>query len=189
MPTAFSILHRLYEHRAWANANLLAAAASLSHEQLHQPFEIGQGTVWRSLVHMYAAEYVWLETLQGNPEALCPGDLPGKLPGNQLGEGGVESFDDLRLKWAALESRWQRYLAELAANPTADALLDATVERRGSAARGGQPYFIRRSDAMLHMCLHTHYTLAQVVNMLRHLGVEKLPDNMMIQLTWQESRS
>jgi uncharacterized damage-inducible protein DinB len=136
---------------------------------------------------MYAAEYVWLETLLGNPEALCPGDVPGKLPGNQLGEGGVQSFDDLRQKWAALETRWQNYLATLARGPAGAESLDQTVERRDSAARGGQPYFIRRSDALLHVCLHAHYTLTQVINMLRQLGVENLPDRMLIQLTWQES--
>ncbi len=96
MPTALSIVQRLHQHRAWANEKLVAAAASLSHDQLHHPLGIGQGTVWRSLVHMYAAEYVWLETLRGDSEALCPGDFRGKLPGNQLVQGGVQSFDDLR---------------------------------------------------------------------------------------------
>jgi uncharacterized damage-inducible protein DinB len=187
MPTALNILQRLHQHRAWANEKLVAAAGALSHEQLHQAFEIGQGTVWRSLVHMYAAEYVWLETVQGNSEALCPGDLPGKLPGNQLGQGGIQSFDDLRQKWAALEMRWQNYLATLASGPAAVDALDETVERRGSAARGGQPYFIRRSEAMLHVCLHAHYTLAQVINMLRQLGVKDFPDRMLIQLTWEET--
>jgi uncharacterized damage-inducible protein DinB len=186
MTTAISILQRLQQHRAWANEHLLAAAATLSDEQLRRSFEIGQGSVWRSLVHMYAAEYVWLETLLGDREALCPGDVRGQLPGNQLGEGGIQSFGDLREKWAALETRWRSYMAELAALSDGAKSLDELVERRGSTARGGRPYFLRRSDALLHVCLHTHYTLTQVVNMLRHLGVEKLPERMMIQLAWAE---
>ena len=40
-----------------------------------------------------------------------PGDLPGKLPGNQQGEGGITDLDDLRQKWSALEQRWVGYLA------------------------------------------------------------------------------
>jgi hypothetical protein len=129
---------------------------------------------------------VWLETLLGDPEALCPGDVRGQLPGNQLGEGGIESFADLRAKWTALEARWRSYMAELGAKSDGVKILDELVERRGSTARGGRPYYLRRSDALLHVCLHTHYTLTQVVNMLRHLGVEKLPEQMMIQMAWAE---
>jgi hypothetical protein len=61
------------------------------------------------------------------------------------------------------------------------------VERRGSTVTGGKPYFVRRSDAHIHVCLHAHCKLTQVVNMLRHLGVERLPDRMLIQLVFQES--
>jgi uncharacterized damage-inducible protein DinB len=181
-----SILHRLHQHRAWANQNLLDVAATLTPDQLHQSFDIGQGTVWRSLVHMYAAEYVWLETLRGDPEACCPGDIRGQLPGNQLGEGGVQSFDDLRQKWTAQERRWQEYL-DAPASLISESL-NELVERRGSTVTGGKPYFVRRSDAHLHVCLHAHYTLTQVINMLRHLGIEKLPDRMLIQLVFQENR-
>jgi hypothetical protein len=186
---------------------------------------------------MYAAEYVWFETLLGDPEALCPGDVRGKLPGNQLGEGGPRSIEELSERWGELEGRWREYLVALSEHTSGgrkdplpgpprkgegefrgakgegelmgamgegdlsgaaregdsvrdaegEASLNEMVERRGSAARGGRPYFIRRWDAILHMCLHAHYTLTQIVNMLRHLGVEHLPDRMLIQLTWQES--
>src|ERR1700733_1997630 len=86
--TALDLVRRLHQHRAWANGNLLTAAAQLSDEQLRSPFPIGQGSIWKSLLHLYAAEFVWLEALLGNEEFLVPGDLSGKLPGNQQGEGG-----------------------------------------------------------------------------------------------------
>jgi uncharacterized damage-inducible protein DinB len=91
---AVELLQRLHQHRAWVNNNLLAAAATLSDEQLRSPFQIGQGSVWKSLVHLYAAEFVWLEVLHGNEEFIVPGDLPDKLPGNQQGEGGITDLDD-----------------------------------------------------------------------------------------------
>src|SRR5690242_6547717 len=83
---AVELLQRLHQHRAWVNGNLLTAAANLTNEQLRSEFQIGQGSLWKSLLHLYAAEYVWLETLLGNEAFLVPGDLPGKLPGNQQGE-------------------------------------------------------------------------------------------------------
>ena len=95
--SAIELLQRLHQHRAWVNGNLLSAAATLSDEQLRSPFPIGQGSVWKSLLHLYAAEHVWLEALNGNEAFLVPGDLPGKLPGNQLGEGGIAGLLRSRL--------------------------------------------------------------------------------------------
>ncbi len=76
---AVELIRRLHQHRAWVNRNLLAAAAELSDGQLRSPFPIGQGSVWKSLLHLHAAEYVWLEALLGNEAFVVPGDLPGKL--------------------------------------------------------------------------------------------------------------
>ena len=161
------------------NGNLLTAAATLSAEQLRSAFQIGQGSVWKSLLHLYAAEYVWLEALLGNEAFLVPGDLPGQIPGNQQGAGGITGLDDLRQKWSALEQRWIGHLASL--TPPA---LAAVVYRKSSA--GGR-FGTRRGDVLLHVCTHAHYTAAQVVNMLRHVGVAKLPDTMLISLARQEA--
>jgi uncharacterized damage-inducible protein DinB len=176
---AVELLKRLHQHRAWVNSNLLTAAATLGDEQLRSAFPIGQGSVWKSLLHLYAAEYVWLEALLGNEGFVVPGDLPGKIPGNQQGEGGITGLDDLRQKWAALERRWLGYLGSL--TPT---VLEEQVYRKSSS---GKRFGTSRSDVLLHVCTHAHYTAAQVVNMLRHLGLEKLPDTMLIALARQEA--
>lgn len=176
---AVDLVKRLHRHRAWVNGNLLSVAVQLSDEQLRVPFEIGQGSIWQSLVHLYAAEYVWLEALAGNEESLLPGDLPGKLPGNQQGEGGVTDLADLRLKWSELEKRWSVRLANLS-----PAWLEEVVYRKSASL--GTRLGIRRSDVLLHVCTHAHYTTAQFVNMLRQAGVEKLSDTMLISLVRQE---
>jgi uncharacterized damage-inducible protein DinB len=165
---AIELLQRLHQHRAWVNGNLLTAAANLSHEQLRAEFQIGQGSIWKSLLHLYAAEYVWLEALLGNEEFLVPGDLPGKLPGNQQVEGGITDLTDLRLKWSELEKRWTGFLANLSS-----AALEEVVYRKSISL--GTRLGTRRSDVLLHVCTHAHYTAAQVVNMLRHAGMERLP--------------
>jgi uncharacterized damage-inducible protein DinB len=179
---AVELLQRLHQHRAWVNGNLLTAAARLSDEQLRQPFLIGQGSVWKSLVHLYAAEYVWLKALLGDDDPLVPGDLPGKLPGNQQGEGGLTGLEELRQKWAELEQRWVAYLAAL--EPAA---LDELVYKRSTSSGAGRRFGTRRADVLLHVCTHAQYTTAQVVNMLRQLGVETFPDVMLISLARQEA--
>ena len=177
---AVEILQRLHQHRAWVNGNLMTAAANLGDEQLRSPFPIGQGSIWKSLVHLYAAECVWLEALCGNEAFLVQGDVPGKLPGNQQREGGITGLDDLRQKWSALEQRWIGYLASL----TPAALEEVVYRKSSSLGRFGT----RRSDVLLHVCTHAHYTAAQAVNMLRQAGVEKLPETMLISLARHEAK-
>lgn len=177
---AVDLVQRLHQHRAWVNTNLLTAAATLSDEQLRSPYQIGQGSVWNSLTHLYAAEYVWLEALLGNEDSLVPGDVAGKLPGNQQGEGGITGLDDLRQKWSALDQRWTKYLASL----TPESLEDV-VHRKSSST--GQRFGTKRADVLLHVCTHAHYTAAQVVNMLRLAGADKLPETMLILLARHEA--
>lgn len=179
--TAIDLLKRLHQHRAWVNGNLLAAAETLSPEQLRALFPMGQGSIWQSLTHLYGAEHVWLECLLGNEEFVVPGDLPGKLPGNQQGEGGIADLASLRQKWIELEKRWTSYLAGLL--PEA---LEGMAYRKSLSL--GIRLGIRRGDALLHVCTHAQYTTAQVVNMLRHSGVEKLPETMLLSLVRHETK-
>src|SRR5262245_24272205 len=109
-----ALIQRLHQHRAWVNDNLLRAAERLAEQQLRCDFAIGQGSVWKSLLHLYAAEFVWLEALLGNDDPVTPGDLPRQLPGNQLGDGAIQSLAELKQRWTGLNSRWDQYLADLA---------------------------------------------------------------------------
>ena len=174
---SLDLLRRLYEHRTWVNHLLLDAAEKLNEEQLRRTFSIGQGTVWRSLMHLYAAEYVWLDALLGNPNATLPGDVPGELPGSQTGEGALTTLAELRKQWQELEGRWSRYLAELTEED-----LEHPVAKISTSSGRGRRLTTTRADVLLHLALHAQYTTAQVVNMLRQLGVQPLPDVMLISL-------
>lgn len=180
--TAVELIRRLHQHRAWVNGKLLSAIAGLSEESLRKPFAIGQGSIWKSLTHLYAAEFVWLETLQGNEQAMTPGDLPGQLPGNQDGPGACRSLGELRDRWWGLQERWERYLAGLNESDLSD-----LVYRVSTSSGAGRRFGTRRSDVLLHVCTHAQYTTAQVINMLRQSGVKDLPDAMLITLARVEA--
>ncbi len=180
---AVELLKRLHQHRTWVNHHLLTVAGQLSEDQLSSPFQIGQGSIWKSLVHLYAAEYVWLEALLGNENPLAQGDLPGKLPGNQQGEGRISGLAELREKWSVLDQRWSEYLASLTPNG-----LDDLVSKKITSSGPGKRLATRRVDVLLHVSTHAHYTAAQVVNMFRQSGVENLPDTMLISLARLEAR-
>jgi uncharacterized damage-inducible protein DinB len=173
------LLSRLHEHRAWVNRKLLAAAREIDPAALRRPLAIGQGSIWRSLVHLYAAEYLWLETLYGDDNPLLPGDVPGKAPGNQEASVMIATLDELDQKWSELEARWVKYLNQLTTEQ-----LDDTVFKVSSFT--GVRQATRRSDILLHVCTHAQYTTAQVVNMLRQVGASALPDVMLITMARQQ---
>ena len=174
---SIALIKRLHEHRAWVNGLLMDAAERLNDEELRREFAIGQGSIWQTLLHLHAAEYVWLGTLLGTPDATMPGDVPGKLPGNQQGEGAIASLGELRERWATLEERWTNYLDGLDSN-----MLDEPVYRISTSSNGGRRRATTRADILLHVCTHAQYTVAQLVNMLRQLGATELPDPMLITL-------
>src|SRR5262245_8802292 len=176
------LLRRLHHHRAWVNQNLLATAEKLSEDQLRREFAIGQASVWKSLLHLYAAEYVWLEALLGNDDPVTPGDLPRQLPGNQLADGAIGSFAELRERWAELGGRWEHYLAQLNSES-----LEEPVYKWSTSFGKGRRFATRRADVLMHVCTHAQYTTAQVRNMLRQLGVQEMPEVMLISLARLES--
>jgi uncharacterized damage-inducible protein DinB len=182
--TAVDIIRRLHQHRNWVNSQLIAAAATLSDEQLLRRFEIGQGSIWKTLVHLHAAEWVWLETLLGDEFPTLPGDVPGKLPGNQEADGAIASLAELRDKWTSLEQRWADYLQSLT-----DVALDEIVYKVSTSSGPGRRFATRQSDVLIHVCTHAQYTTAQLVNMLRHSGATNLPATMLITLARQESQA
>lgn len=177
--SSLSVISRLHQHRMWSNAKLLAAAETLPAGALTQQFPIGQGTLWRSLMHLYAAEWNWLAALEGNEDPVLPGDRPDALPGNQQGEGGIGSLAELRAAWAEVDERWRNYLETLTEPQLDDVVYKVSSLGRNRAA-------CPRLDVLLHVCTHAHYTTAQVINMLRHAGAASLPDPMLITMARQE---
>ncbi len=169
------LVRRLHQHRMWVNQRLLAAVRPLTRSELHRELPIGQGSVWRTLTHLLAAEYVWLEALLGDEEPLLPGDASGQLPGNQAGEKPIASLDELVRKWRELDRRWEEYLSDLGADS-----LDDTVYKISTSSNLGKRLGAKRSDILLHVCTHAQYTTAQLINMLRQLGQTDPPDVMLI---------
>ena len=163
---ASDLIRRLHQHRMWVNHRLLDAVRPLPESQLRQPLSVGQGSVWKTLAHLMGAEYVWLEALLGNENPLMPGDAPGKLPGNQEGEGAITSLEELTTRWHALDERWCDYLDTLA-----DDTLGETVYKTSTSSGAGKRHGVKRADVLLHLCTHAQYTTAQLVNVLRQTPV------------------
>jgi uncharacterized damage-inducible protein DinB len=157
---------RLHEHRMWTNRNLRDAARKCSAEQLDQAFEIGLGTLRKTLTHLHAAESVWLMTLKGETKTPSPFDLT------------YGSFAELESAWDRSEQSWSAMLASMT-----DADLTKPVKKTASIT--GEVYTTPTLDVLLHVCVHAQYHAAQAVNMLRRLGVpgDELPETMVISMS------
>ena len=113
--------------------------------------------------------------MNGNESPLTPGDVQGKLPGNQEGEDAIQSLHELRDRWNKLDALWQTYLEQLR-----DADLEDAVFKISSLS--GKRAATKRSDILLHVCTHAQYTTAQLVNVLRQAGQTDLLDVMLISM-------
>ena len=166
---ASDVVRRLHAHRAWANEQLVQAARRLDDQQLRRTFPIGQGSVWSSLVHLYGADVLWLEAFEARPQSPFPRD------------DDFDGLDALTAAWADLNGRWLDHLAALR---VAHLSLPVTF----LDLRGNRCTLAEVLDGHLQLCTHAAYTAAQVVNMLRQLGVQPLPNLMLLALSHAEGK-
>jgi uncharacterized damage-inducible protein DinB len=94
-------MRTLYAYGAWANARVLDAAARLSQAQLTAADDGGYGSVRDTLVHIAAAEWLYLERWRGR---------------SPTGLWDPRAFPDvatIRDRWAAVERETAAFVAGL----------------------------------------------------------------------------
>lgn len=149
---ALPFMARLFDYSDWANAQVLAAAAGLTDEQLDRPLEIGPGpgTLRRVLMHTWAGEDTWLRRWRGEEEAQWPDE------GERLSVAQVrERFEATRLRRAAFVGTLDE--AALAREQT-------YRDSRGSLFRA------TLGDMLAQGIVHSVHHRAQATNAIRRLG-------------------
>lgn len=136
----------------WANERILRTAGGLSDDKLDTSFEMGLGTLRRTLIHILAGEAVWIERWQGRAETPWP---------NQDEPLSVAEITH------RLRGTHQPRDAFLASLSTPD--LGRSVTYRDSL---GERFAARLEDMILQLCIHSAHHRAQAVNMLRRLGAD-----------------
>ncbi|MEE8170415.1 MAG: DinB family protein [Phycisphaerae bacterium] len=133
-----------------ANQQCLRAAALFSDEQLDRPFDMGRGSLRKTLLHIQAGENVWLQRWQGRTETPWPDE-------------------DVKISIVTLSESLDRTVAERDSflKERSDADLERAVAYRDS--KGGL-FSATLGDMMVQMVIHSTHHRAQAVNMLRRLG-------------------
>ena len=101
-----SDIHLLYEFNYWAKARMLGAVDALSEELLYKDLKTSFGTLHGTLVHICAAEDVWLQRLTGtaSPKFLTVADLP--------------DYSAVKTKWQEVEKGMLTYVHSLTRRTT-----------------------------------------------------------------------
>ncbi len=154
----------LLAHDRWATQQLLSACGGLSHEQFHQEFAMGVGSLHATLVHVLGATRGWTDMLRGDM-------LPGSTPRPRL-----ESEGDMTVE------------ALLALHPTVadefeEAAWTGSLDDDIHGERAGRSFTFKRGAILTHVTTHAMHHRAQCLNMLRQLGVEKPPPSSVMEWT------
>jgi uncharacterized damage-inducible protein DinB len=145
-----SRIGRYFASSDWAVSQVLAAANGTDDELLDRPFEMGLGSIRSTLLHLYDAECWW----QRNWTSSDPVDFE-KLP-------PTTPLDRLKGLWDELARARNAFIA---------ALDDEQAQRVVSVRLGRSPVRFRVIESLLQLCGHGTHHRAQVLNMLRQIGI------------------
>lgn len=143
-------IQQLLRYGDWANEECLHAAAGLADTALDQSFDMGRGSLRRTLIHIWAGEHVWLQRWQGRAERAWP---------DESERAGVP---EIRSRMAAVRRDRHAFMQGLDT-----ARLTQFQTYRDSK---GRLFSATLGDMLLQACLHPHHHRAQAVNMLRRVS-------------------
>ncbi len=143
---------RAYEaYSDWGTRTLLDIAATLSDAQLDRPFEMGLGTLRKTLCHLVQAEEWWHTNWTKGPAGAFP----------EADE--TVTFADLAKRFAAAWAARDRFVGTL---KDGDMTRPVTVKPRPDLTLE-----FPLDVSLVQLCGHATQHRAQMLNMLRHVGV------------------
>ncbi len=159
------LLDRLLGHDAWTTRQLLLRCRDLTDEQLDREFDIGHRTVRATLLHVIRNVEVWSGLMSGRPVDTDQGTRPQDRSVSALIARLDRAADDLARLARAVAQRggWDERWVD-------------TLDRPPSENTYG--------GAIAHVITHSMHHRAQLLYMLRRLGLEGLPEGDV--LSWEQ---
>lgn len=149
------ILDRLLGHDAWTTQQLLLRCRGLTDEQLDREFDLGHRTLRRTLLHVVWNMEAWTDLIAGQPVRPNTADDPvgrsvdGLLRRLEVGAAELAAVATRLAREGRLDELWVDYL-------------DTPPTQK---SYGG---------AIVHVATHGMHHRAQVLYMMRRLGVQDL---------------
>jgi uncharacterized damage-inducible protein DinB len=149
MPISADILRNHLAYTAWASQRLVGAASTLSAEDLSRDFKSADHSILGTLVHIFAADRIWLARVSNAPPA------PFKTEADY-------HLEVLQNDWPALHERWHQYGEAMTDSAAGGSI--AYQDTKGNAY--SQPLW----QIILHVVNHGTHHRGQVSGFLRALG-------------------
>ena len=150
----------LYEYNRWANARLLDAASKLTPEQYSRDLQSSHRSVRDTLAHILAAEWIWLERWKGvSPNALL---IPSEFP----------TVESLETRWAVVEGDYTAFLSGVTDGSLATVIAYTNTR--------GEEWAYPLGQMLQHVMNHSSYHRGQVTTMLRQLGAQVNPVDLLV---------
>ena len=142
-------VRRYFAYHDWANARILELAAGLDDSALNRDFDLGFGSIRKTLAHLHDVEPGWLKTWIESSATFARSNP--HIP-----------VSELQASWSEVARRRNEFLASVD---------DAAAQRVVVVAFGGPPIKFRIIESLVQICAHGTHHRAQLINMLRHSGV------------------
>jgi len=141
----------LFTFGRWANDKICGAASQLDEAELAREVGGSFGSVRGTLLHLFGAEWVWLERFQGrSPRAMPEDGAP------------ITTVAEVRTRWDPVQEQLRVYVQ----SQTPESLAE-TIRYTSFA---GEAFTRPLSDALVHLVNHGTYHRGQIVTLLRQLG-------------------
>ena len=153
--TMKELLQQLAVYNIWANQKILDVILALPEEKQKQELPSSFKTLFDTVLHMWNAESIWWQRMKLQERIISPM------------ETFKGSMQELANELLQQNHQWQEWV-----NNATDAALDHVFQYQTiKQEQFKQPIY----QMLLHVFNHGTYHRGQLINMLRQLGVEKLP--------------
>lgn len=150
----------LHEYNRWANARTLDTASKLTPEQFTTDLHSSHCSVRDTLAHILAAEWIWLERWKGTS------------PSASLNPTDFLTIESLKTRWAEVEKDYIEFI-----NGLSEESLATVISYRNTI---GEEWAYPLGQMLQHVMNHSTYHRGQVTTLLRQLGAEVLPLDLLV---------
>ena len=158
-----SVLAHYASYNLWANKRITDTIINVSDEQLHKDINSSFRSIYKTLVHLWDAEFLWWQRMRLHQNVTWPG---------KTFEG---SLMELVKNLLSQSKQWKEWV-ELAQEETlAETFIYQDTKKREYA----QPTM----EALIHLFNHQSYHRGQIITLLRQVGITTLPATSFIEYT------
>jgi uncharacterized damage-inducible protein DinB len=146
------LLRLLFQYNQWADRRMVEACSALTNEQFTRDLGSSFRSVRDTLVHLYGAEWVWNERIEGrSPTSLVAGT-------------GFPDLASVRAKLEEMDNFYIEYVARLTPQD-----LERVIHYKGFA---GDEFSNPLWQTLHQLTNHASYHRGQIITLLRQLGAK-----------------